>query len=58
MRFFAMVGGSQADEQTQVEAKVLASNPIMEVRHTISSLVRDWLGVGAEDGGVVAKGRG
>ncbi|XP_025081332.1 unconventional myosin-Va-like isoform X4 [Pomacea canaliculata] len=30
MRYFAMVGGSQADEQTQVEAKVLASNPIME----------------------------
>ncbi|XP_076436047.1 unconventional myosin-Va-like isoform X2 [Babylonia areolata] len=30
MRYFAMVGGSQADEQTQVESKVLASNPIME----------------------------
>lgn len=29
MRYFAMVGGSQAE--TQVEQKVLASNPIMEV---------------------------
>lgn len=29
MRYFATVGGSQAE--TQVERKVLASNPIMEV---------------------------
>lgn len=29
MRYFAMVGGSQLE--TQVEKKVLASNPIMEV---------------------------
>jgi len=29
MRYFAMVGGSQ--NETQVEKKVLASNPIMEV---------------------------
>ncbi|XP_071098869.1 unconventional myosin-Va-like isoform X3 [Haliotis cracherodii] len=30
MRYFATVGGSQADSETQVEKKVLASNPIME----------------------------
>ncbi|XP_041356072.1 unconventional myosin-Vb-like [Gigantopelta aegis] len=30
MRYFAAVGGSQADTETQVEKKVLASNPIME----------------------------
>ena len=58
MRFFAMVGGSQADEQTQVEAKVLASNPIMEVRRVlVCSLVGDWFGGGRKVGGVV-KGRG
>ena len=31
MRYFATVGGSQAE--TQVEKRVLASNPIMEVGH-------------------------
>ena len=30
MRYFAMVGGASAE--TQIEKKVLASNPIMEVR--------------------------
>ena len=30
MRYFATVGGSEAE--TQIEKKVLASNPIMEVR--------------------------
>ena len=30
MRYFATVGGAQAE--TQIEKKVLASNPIMEVR--------------------------
>lgn len=29
MRYFAMVGGASAE--TQIEKKVLASNPIMEV---------------------------
>ena len=31
MRYFAMVGGASAE--TQIEKKVLASNPIMEVRY-------------------------
>lgn len=30
MRYFASVGGS--DSETQIEKKILASNPIMEVR--------------------------
>jgi myosin-5 len=34
MRYFATVGGSATE--TQVERKVLASNPIMEVRHYAS----------------------
>ena len=33
MRYFASVGG--ASSETQVEKKVLASNPIMEVLYTI-----------------------
>ena len=33
MRYFAMVGGSQTE--TQVEKKVLASNPIMEVTEIV-----------------------
>ena len=41
MRYFAVVGGSRADQQTQVEAKVLASNPIMEVMHVMWRTV--WL---------------
>lgn len=39
MRYFAMVGGSQAE--TQVEQKVLASNPIMEV--SVSPLFQLYL---------------
>ena len=34
MRYFATVGGAQAE--TQIEKKVLASNPIMEVKFKIS----------------------
>ena len=34
MRYFAMVGGASAE--TQIEKKVLASNPIMEVRNLLS----------------------
>ena len=33
MRYFAMVGGASAE--TQIEKKVLASNPIMEVRYIL-----------------------
>lgn len=33
MRYFASVGG--ASTETQIEKKVLASNPIMEVRSTL-----------------------
>ena len=37
MRYFAVVGG--AAQQTSVEERVLASNPIMEVRRDISPLL-------------------
>ena len=47
MRYFAAVGGSQADTETQVEKKVLASNPIMEVgtrtRLLVNSLISQTL---------------
>ena len=35
MRYFATVGGAKAE--TQIEKKVLASNPIMEVSSELSS---------------------
>ena len=36
MRYFATVCGAEAE--TQIEKKVLASNPIMEVGHIVHSL--------------------
>lgn len=38
MRYFAMVGGASAE--TQIEKKVLASNPIMEVRYSLLPVVK------------------
>ena len=35
MRYFATVGGATAE--TQIERKVLASNPIMEVKYMYST---------------------
>ena len=37
MRYFASVGG--ASTETQIEKKVLASNPIMEVEQFITCLI-------------------
>lgn len=37
MRYFASVGG--ASTETQIEKKVLASNPIMEVEQLITCLI-------------------
>lgn len=37
MRYFAVVGG--AAQQTSVEERVLASNPIMEVKGWLNSLI-------------------
>ena len=44
MRYFATVGGAAAE--TQIEKKVLASNPIMEVMCVISGMCIWCMGVG------------
>ena len=49
MRYFASVGGS--DSETQIEKKILASNPIMEVRVNwalIVCIVRSRMSVNTE----------
>lgn len=54
MRYFASVGGASAE--TQIERKVLASNPIMEV----SGGTMEW-GRGVEEeqwGGGLREGKG